>query len=580
MAKSIPTEKLKAHAGHFTCPKWADLPPEGTVLEVVKDGKPLETLLIDDCPYFLLGRGSDADFVLSHETLSRIHLAVVHHRNGSCFVISLSAVANATRVNDKPVQYNFPTKLQDGDILQLAESSRSYVLKRNEPSSSGVKTIRSSFSKAESKAENQAKLQTLRKALADYDKDEKNIDGSGSKSTMDGRKNAVRPSTDSRSHLESSATVNDENQSCVSKKVASNGAANAGQRSSQQSGESQSKDSFTKRSGPSEKLSALYDGLPPASSDAPGSESKSNSESLKRNTPSSSLSRLISCDQSEKRCEHGEVTGKPVEQGKQTDRESSDRHSDKKRRSHSKSRRNSKSESKSSGRSNQGRSNRGEKNSIHPVTDKEGTRENKRIKRSRSRSRSGGRSRSHSRDRGRTRGRNHGEGQEKKKRSRAESDFPESKTKTLERERQRERERITAELERLDLQQQRRKHNTVEEKSSPVFPSNAPRAQKSEKPQQELHCSNRSTTTSEAPHALLSDTSGAGIADTSQLWDRMQTLVWMCSIERLEISNQERAHWLALCMGATLGEEALRRAALMGARDGLLLGAWQLLSCS
>ena len=124
----VAPKKLKYQAEFFKVPTWAAKPEPGVRLDVLKDGRVVDKHDIDEDPYFLFGRLEKVvDFVLSHPTISRVHFALVHHRSGSCFVVDLDS-GYGTAINGTKLVANAPTKVNNGDKLQVGNSSRTYVL--------------------------------------------------------------------------------------------------------------------------------------------------------------------------------------------------------------------------------------------------------------------------------------------------------------------------------------------------------------------------------------------------------------------------------------------------------------------
>lgn len=80
-------------ASEYQPPSWAGNPKPGLHLDVVKNDSVLQKLLIDEKDYYLFGRNRDVcDFPLQHQSCSRVHAALVHHKNlNRPFLIDLGA---------------------------------------------------------------------------------------------------------------------------------------------------------------------------------------------------------------------------------------------------------------------------------------------------------------------------------------------------------------------------------------------------------------------------------------------------------------------------------------------------------
>ena len=65
----------------YEFPSWCGKPPPGTHLDVLKDDKLIEKLLIDEKKYYIFGRNNEmCDFVTSHASCSRAHAAIMYHK--------------------------------------------------------------------------------------------------------------------------------------------------------------------------------------------------------------------------------------------------------------------------------------------------------------------------------------------------------------------------------------------------------------------------------------------------------------------------------------------------------------------
>ena len=130
---TIPEEKLEAQKEFFTCPEWAGTPPKGIHFEIHKQGKMIDQVMIDKFPYYLLGRNPTAcDIDFEHPSLSRVHLAVVHHQKGSIYVIDLNS-AHGTFIKGERIKAKTLTKVSDGDEIRLGDSSRTLKVKETPP---------------------------------------------------------------------------------------------------------------------------------------------------------------------------------------------------------------------------------------------------------------------------------------------------------------------------------------------------------------------------------------------------------------------------------------------------------------
>ena len=98
-------------------------------LEVCKGPDVIDHLNVDGEPYYLFGRAPAADFQLEHPSISRVHFALVHHRDGGIYVIDLGS-GHGTLINGRRLEKNKPTKLEENAKLVAGASQRTYTLRR------------------------------------------------------------------------------------------------------------------------------------------------------------------------------------------------------------------------------------------------------------------------------------------------------------------------------------------------------------------------------------------------------------------------------------------------------------------
>lgn len=61
---------------------WGGKPPIGHHLDVIEDDTVIQKLMIDDKDYYLFGQDKEInDFCNDHASCSRIHAAIVYHKN-------------------------------------------------------------------------------------------------------------------------------------------------------------------------------------------------------------------------------------------------------------------------------------------------------------------------------------------------------------------------------------------------------------------------------------------------------------------------------------------------------------------
>lgn len=69
-------------ANHYEIPSWAGKAPTGHHLDVTKDDKLIQKLMIDEKKCYLFGRNKQLnDFCIDHASCSRVHAALVYHKH-------------------------------------------------------------------------------------------------------------------------------------------------------------------------------------------------------------------------------------------------------------------------------------------------------------------------------------------------------------------------------------------------------------------------------------------------------------------------------------------------------------------
>jgi len=118
---------------NYEFPTWCGKPPPGTHLDVLKDDKLIEKLLIDEKKYYIFGRNNEmCDFVTSHASCSRAHAAIMYHKVlNKAFIVDLKS-AHGTYIGYRRLEPHVPIQLPADVQLQLGESTRRYVFK-NKP---------------------------------------------------------------------------------------------------------------------------------------------------------------------------------------------------------------------------------------------------------------------------------------------------------------------------------------------------------------------------------------------------------------------------------------------------------------
>ena len=131
---SIVNECLKSNDTFiFDCPKWASKPPPncGLYFDVLKNSDIISKLLLDDKPYFLIGRHSKrCDFILDHVSISRFHSAVIYHEHlQRVFLMDLGST-HGTFIGTLRLEPYKPQVLPIDTTVYFGQSTRCYALRK------------------------------------------------------------------------------------------------------------------------------------------------------------------------------------------------------------------------------------------------------------------------------------------------------------------------------------------------------------------------------------------------------------------------------------------------------------------
>ncbi|KAI3466482.1 hypothetical protein Pfo_023145 [Paulownia fortunei] len=131
---TVPTQQVTQVGGGQSIwqpPDWAIEPrPDVYYLDIMKEGEVLDRINLDKRRHIFGRQFHTCDFVLDHQSVSRQHAAVVHHKNGSIYVIDLGS-AHGTFVANERLTKNSPVELEVGQSLRFAASTRTYILRKN-----------------------------------------------------------------------------------------------------------------------------------------------------------------------------------------------------------------------------------------------------------------------------------------------------------------------------------------------------------------------------------------------------------------------------------------------------------------
>ncbi|XP_023160054.1 nuclear inhibitor of protein phosphatase 1 [Drosophila hydei] len=124
-------------ANSYDIPSWAGKPPTGLHLDVLKDDKLVQKLMVDEKRCYLFGRNSQMnDFCIDHASCSRVHAAFVYHKHlNIAFLVDLGST-HGTFIGTLRLEAHKPTQLQINSTFHFGASTRNYIL-RERPSAGG-----------------------------------------------------------------------------------------------------------------------------------------------------------------------------------------------------------------------------------------------------------------------------------------------------------------------------------------------------------------------------------------------------------------------------------------------------------
>ncbi|XP_067627931.1 nuclear inhibitor of protein phosphatase 1 [Eurosta solidaginis] len=121
-------------ANSYDIPSWAGKPPTGLHLDVLKDDKLVQKLMVDEKRCYLFGRNTQMnDFCIDHASCSRVHAAFVYHKHlNLAYLVDLGST-HGTYIGTLRLEAHKPTQLQINSTFHFGASTRRYIL-RERPS--------------------------------------------------------------------------------------------------------------------------------------------------------------------------------------------------------------------------------------------------------------------------------------------------------------------------------------------------------------------------------------------------------------------------------------------------------------
>ncbi|CAF2334410.1 unnamed protein product [Rotaria sp. Silwood2] len=114
----------------FEIPKWAGKPVAGLHLDVVKEGKLIQKLMIDEKKCYFFGRNRElCDFTIDHASCSRVHAALLWHRDlNRPFLIDLGST-HGTFIGHIRLENHKAQQVHTDSEIHFGESSRIYIIR-------------------------------------------------------------------------------------------------------------------------------------------------------------------------------------------------------------------------------------------------------------------------------------------------------------------------------------------------------------------------------------------------------------------------------------------------------------------
>ncbi|XP_036143064.1 nuclear inhibitor of protein phosphatase 1 isoform X1 [Monomorium pharaonis] len=117
-------------ANHYEVPNWAGKPPVGLHLDVLKNDKLIQKLMVDEKKCYLFGRNQQLnDFCIDHASCSRVHAALVYHKHlNRAFLVDLGST-HGTFIGNLRLEAQKPTQLPIDSTFHFGASTRYYIIR-------------------------------------------------------------------------------------------------------------------------------------------------------------------------------------------------------------------------------------------------------------------------------------------------------------------------------------------------------------------------------------------------------------------------------------------------------------------
>ena len=138
-----------SNAGGFDIPSWAGKPPSGLHLDVMKEGKMIQKLMVDEKKSYLFGRNNKlCDFPIDHASCSRVHACLVWHKNLNRPFLIDNGSTHGTYIGRIRLEPKKPTQVHIDSTLSFGASTRTYII-RERPQGAGGGNVGAAIDNAE-----------------------------------------------------------------------------------------------------------------------------------------------------------------------------------------------------------------------------------------------------------------------------------------------------------------------------------------------------------------------------------------------------------------------------------------------
>lgn len=130
-----------SNAGGFEVPTWAGKPPPGLHLDVTKDTKMIQKLMVDEKKCYLFGRNNKlCDFAIDHASCSRVHACLVWHKNLNRPFLIDNGSTHGTYIGRIRLESKKPTQVLIDSTISFGASTRAYIIRERPQGAGGTVT--------------------------------------------------------------------------------------------------------------------------------------------------------------------------------------------------------------------------------------------------------------------------------------------------------------------------------------------------------------------------------------------------------------------------------------------------------